>query len=248
MANGDAAAAAGMDVVVGTADLRLAYDEENKGRDYLANHMNAGTAHTIAQVGGLAAAIAAINSSLAGKQDTIGFPLVERIGATHVKLGFDGGATTIVFDVGGLTAYLRRTDDGQFGSTPIYTPHGRANPVVTSYVSAYINSDGRIGATPSSARFKQDIQTWSPDQQAILALQLVTFRYKAAVDELGEDAQVEVGLIAEDLHTLGLTWLVVYDEHQAPFSVHYERLALALLPVIQSHEQRLTALEQKVSN
>jgi hypothetical protein len=36
MANGDAAAAAGMDVVPGTAKVRLGYDEINKSRDYVA--------------------------------------------------------------------------------------------------------------------------------------------------------------------------------------------------------------------
>lgn len=36
MANGDAAAAAGMDVVSGTADRRQGYDEVNKTRDYIA--------------------------------------------------------------------------------------------------------------------------------------------------------------------------------------------------------------------
>ncbi len=37
MANGDAAAAAGMDIVAGTAPRRLGYDEINKSRDYIAN-------------------------------------------------------------------------------------------------------------------------------------------------------------------------------------------------------------------
>jgi hypothetical protein len=37
MANGDAAAAAGMDVVPATADRRQGYDEINKTRDYLAD-------------------------------------------------------------------------------------------------------------------------------------------------------------------------------------------------------------------
>jgi len=36
MANGDAAAAAGMAVVSGTAQVKLGYDEINKSRDYIA--------------------------------------------------------------------------------------------------------------------------------------------------------------------------------------------------------------------
>lgn len=38
MPNGDAAAAAGMDVVSGTADRRNGYDEDNKTRDYIAQY------------------------------------------------------------------------------------------------------------------------------------------------------------------------------------------------------------------
>ena len=36
MANGDAAAAKGMDTVAGTDDRRMGYDEDNKTRDYIA--------------------------------------------------------------------------------------------------------------------------------------------------------------------------------------------------------------------
>lgn len=43
MANGDAAAAVGMDVAAGTEDIRLGYDEDNKTRDYIANHQTSGT-------------------------------------------------------------------------------------------------------------------------------------------------------------------------------------------------------------
>lgn len=39
MANGDIAAAAGMDVVPPTADIRQGYDEINRTRDYLASFM-----------------------------------------------------------------------------------------------------------------------------------------------------------------------------------------------------------------
>jgi hypothetical protein len=49
VANGDAAAAAGMDVVASSADARLAYDEINKTRDYEAAHRTSGT-HTAAQI------------------------------------------------------------------------------------------------------------------------------------------------------------------------------------------------------
>ena len=42
MANGDAAAAVGFDIVLATDDVREGYSEINKSRDYLANHITSG--------------------------------------------------------------------------------------------------------------------------------------------------------------------------------------------------------------
>jgi hypothetical protein len=101
--------------------------------------------------------------------------------------------------------------------------------------------NGSIGYVPSSLRFKQDVAAMTIDEQAVLALQLVSFRYTAAIENLGDDAPTEVGLIAEQVHDLGMTWLVDYDDEGKPFGIKYERLAFALLPVIQSFDQRLRA-------
>lgn len=49
MATGDAAAALGFDLVLPTDDVREGYNEYNKSRDYLANHITSGT-HTAAQI------------------------------------------------------------------------------------------------------------------------------------------------------------------------------------------------------
>ena len=49
MANGDAAAALGFDLVLSTDDVREGYSEINKSRDYLANHITSGS-HTAAQI------------------------------------------------------------------------------------------------------------------------------------------------------------------------------------------------------
>lgn len=157
------------------------------------------------------------------------------------------GATNIT-----VPGYVQAGSYGQFGGDllvggHIYTPLGRSSPVVTSYVAAYLDGAGRLGATPSSRRFKQDIAAWSPETQALFAITLYTFRYKAAVEELGEDAEVEVGVMAEDLHELGLNWLVVYDSDGLPFTVRYERIALLLIPTVQDHELRLLDLDQRLT-
>ncbi len=49
MAIGDAASALGFDLVLPTDDVREGYNEYNRSRDYLANHITSGT-HSAAQI------------------------------------------------------------------------------------------------------------------------------------------------------------------------------------------------------
>lgn len=49
MAIGDAASALGFDLVLPTDDVREGYNEYNRSRDYLANHITSGS-HTAAQI------------------------------------------------------------------------------------------------------------------------------------------------------------------------------------------------------
>lgn len=117
--------------------------------------------------------------------------------------------------------------------------------------AVWMDASGKLGQTTSSERFKKDIESWSPEEQAVLALQLVRFHWR----EKGADGHWEYGLIAERLDELGLDWLVLYEEDGVtPRAVHYDRLALALLPVIQglaaerdSTNARLMEIEARLS-
>ncbi|WP_166786158.1 tail fiber domain-containing protein [Cryobacterium lyxosi] len=111
------------------------------------------------------------------------------------------------------------------------------------YKAQYVHVDGTMGYVPSSRQFKQDITPATLDPALLTALQLVTFRYIDAVDNLGDQAETELGLIAEDVHALGLHWLVDYDAEGKPTGLKYERLALLMIPWAQSIEARLQALE-----
>src|SRR5207247_5006425 len=59
-----------------------------------------------------------------------------------------------------------------------------------------ISSNGQLGVAPSSARFKQEIQTMDKASETVLALRPVTFRYKADIDPEGIP---QFGLVAEDV-------------------------------------------------
>lgn len=53
---------------------------------------------------------------------------------------------------------------------------------------ASTNDGGRVGHVPSSRQYKRDIAPETLSPAYVLALQLVTFRYIAAVEEFGDDA------------------------------------------------------------
>lgn len=132
--------------------------------------------------------------------------------------------------------------------------HG--NILTTDFRAVYVSATGGVGAfghVPSSARFKSDIESTTVPPEMWRALRLVTYRYTAAVEALGDEAAVEVGLIAEEVHDAGLTWLVDYDDDGRPFSLKREALAFALIPAmqqldvqVQAQDARLAVLESVV--
>jgi hypothetical protein len=147
-----------------------------------------------------------------------------------------------------VTATGTVTAGGRITSTgdTFWSTYALANPVVTGYFALYVNSDGRFGRTVSARRYKQNIKNFSPASQAAFALQLRQFRLKQAVEEMGDSAPIEHGLIAEELIDLGLDWLVQFGPDGQAESVAYEKVALALIPAIQElgrvqadHEKRL---------
>jgi len=123
--------------------------------------------------------------------------------------------------------------------------------LVSGWSSLWIDPAGRMGQSPSSRRFKQDIEQVDLDVDAILSLTPVQFRLIVAVAELGDDARIEVGLIAEDLEPIA-PWAVFYDADGLVQGINYDRLVVALLAVLKrhhtqllNHEDRLAALEAR---
>lgn len=95
----------------------------------------------------------------------------------------------------------------------------------------------------SSRTAKEDIELAPIDVQAVLAMEVVTYHRIGA-----PDGDIEHGLIAEDLHELGLTWLVDYGaDGDTPQGVRYDLLALALIPALQHLLRRLADAEASAS-
>lgn len=227
--DGSAASGLGFPIMTGLEKVWELWKYVNSVEDLLANFITSGS---------LNAAI--INSGIldAARIPTIRPSMVNFSGAT---VGFDAiavGGTGAGIDSAGNASLAQVSASG-----PLVSPWARGNGI-SGGLSIYVRGDGVIGIAASSRRFKKDIKAATIDVQAVLAMRVVRFRYKVAIDP---DAELQHGLIAEELDELGLTWLVAYDDDGQPLTVHYEKLALALLPVVQEHERRIAKLEEQIN-
>jgi hypothetical protein len=122
------------------------------------------------------------------------------------------------------------------GSQPIYSAHGRSNPVVTSWVAAALDSQGRIAIQPSSIRFKTIIDDFDGS-----ALDLDPVRFTLNGDET---EAVHIGFIAEQVEDT-LPEAVVNDEHGEPLALDHNAILAALVADVRRLSARVAELEQK---
>jgi hypothetical protein len=121
----------------------------------------------------------------------------------------------------------------------------------TSSANAYINSStGLLARSSSSLRYKLDVEPQVIPVQSILQLQPKSFIDKASAD--AQDGKTDglpriLGLIAEEIAQIPVLadLLMNKNEQGEPDSVNYDRIAVALLPLLQDHEARLAKLEGK---
>jgi hypothetical protein len=89
--------------------------------------------------------------------------------------------------------------------------------------AVYVNSDGKLGTTPSSKRFKAEIKPMDKASEVLLALKPVTFHYKS--DAKGTP---QFGLVAEEVAEMNPD-LVVRDKEGGIYTVRYEQINAMLL-------------------
>jgi hypothetical protein len=94
-------------------------------------------------------------------------------------------------------------------------------------IPVIIDSDGQLGTSNSSRRFKKDIKPMDQTSDAILALKPVTFHYKNADTKKAGDTP-QFGLIAEDVAVVNPD-LVVRDADGQPLTVRYDAVNAMLL-------------------
>src|SRR4029077_19095964 len=110
---------------------------------------------------------------------------------------------------------------------------------VSGGAAVFVNSNGQLGTTTSSRRFKQEIKSMDKASEAILALRPVTFRYKQEIDSKGIP---QFGLVAEEVEQVNPD-LVVRDANGKVYTVRYEAVNAMLLNEFLKEHRKVQELE-----
>jgi Chaperone of endosialidase len=117
---------------------------------------------------------------------------------------------------------------------------GKTVPMSTP---VFINANGQLGTTTSSARFKDEIKPMAKASETILALKPVTFRYKKELDPQGIP---QFGLVAEEVEKVNPA-LITRDADGKPYTVRYEAVNAMLLNEFLKEHKKVEQLEAKLA-
>jgi hypothetical protein len=114
---------------------------------------------------------------------------------------------------------------------------------------ASIDNNGRIIRTPSSEKYKQDIEPLEVNYEDLLSLEPKRFKLKSEASE-DENARYYAGFIAEEIAKTSLTDFVAYatdeDGNKTPDGVYYAELSAALLTAIKHQDKLIKSLTERV--
>ena len=112
-----------------------------------------------------------------------------------------------------------------------------------------INSNGTLGTTTSSIKYKENIRDYNDLNNSILNVNPVFFDYKKEFLETDSDDNERYncfGLIAEHLENVGLKHLLTYNKDNSLQSIRYDLIAVELLSVIKNLNININKLETRI--
>ncbi|CAH0419475.1 phage tail protein [Periweissella ghanensis] len=119
-----------------------------------------------------------------------------------------------------------------------------------------VTSTGALVRTTSATKYKTSIHRSAETHlgDKLLEVPIATWFDKATIRRFKEESdeqkpRIEFGMIAEDLAAAGLDWLVVRDPKGEIEGIKYDRLAVALIPVIKNLKNEIEELKnERISN
>jgi hypothetical protein len=161
------------------------------------------------------------------------------IGSGNTALGFGAGnnVTTAsnVICIGSGVAGANVSNSCYIGSVFGQTSSGGA--------AVFISSNGKLGTSTSSRRFKEEIKPMERLSEALFALKPVTFHYKNEIDPAGTP---QFGLVAEEVEKVNRD-LIVRDREGKPYTVRYDAVNAMLLNEFLKEHRTVQELKQEIA-
>ena len=220
-----------------TATGEAALLNNTSGNDNTANGDNALVNNATGE-GNVAIGSQVLHSNTSGNSNTAvgGGALFNSTGNENIAIGFSAGN-----NVSTATSVICIGLPGQDVSNSCYI--GNIFNVTSSAGTAvFINSDGKLGTTTSSKRFKEEIKPMDKASEALFVLRPVAFRYKQEIDPARTR---QLGLVAEDVEKVSPD-LVVRDKEGKPHSVRYDQVNAMLLNEFLKEHRKVQELEKQV--
>ena len=176
----------------------------------------------------------------------------------NVFIGYSGGITdtrllvisqgttsstySIVIKNSSLTNLFYIRDDGAF-----FTGSAAASPYNNTTGTAanlIVLSDGSLARSTSSLKYKNNVENYTKGLAEVMQLRPVSYEGKNDIDNGKQFA----GLIAEEVHELGLTEFVQYAEDGTPDALAYSNMIALLTKAIQEMNTKLDEQNQAIQN
>jgi hypothetical protein len=116
------------------------------------------------------------------------------------------------------------------------------NPPVGA-TELFLTAGGQVYQDHSSRRYKKDIKDYNFDYSNILKVNVKEYILKD--DEYNAK---RIGLIAEELDSLELKYLISYDNQGRPDGVAYSKMSLYLLEVVKQQQKEIESLRSEIES
>jgi hypothetical protein len=146
----------------------------------------------------------------------------------------------VLSDGDGIPQFHIRSDGLTRTSTGAAGPY---NNTTGNAANVWIDSDGQLGRSTSSLKYKREVQDATHGLAEVMQLRPVTYKGKNERD--GET--VFGGLIAEEVHDAGLTEFVQYAADGTPDALAYGNMVSLCVKAIQELSAQVTALQAEVN-
>lgn len=245
MAKGDDALAAGMPILDGSEQANTLDDAINETRDFIAQRTAAVTPITKGGTGAKTAAAAraalgVLSASEVVQNDGTSNRIGLRWYSGRVHMRVDSTEVGQIANTGDLAGINNRVAGIEGPAAAAYDGRLTANlysrGTSGQWRSLAVQADGVLAHTASAARFKENIAPLEVTDAQLRAIRLVSFDWRSSGFH-------DVGLVADEVAAAGLEPFVFADDDGELLGIHYERVALTMLPVVQRLVERVAQLE-----